>query len=65
MQTIYLVAWTGGYEPPQFYTTRDKARAEAVFGEWSREMDEDADRIHFLEIFDRDGQVAFDLVNEA
>lgn len=45
----YILAWTGGYEPPSYKAVATEEEAWALANEWASEMDE-GDTIDVLRI---------------
>lgn len=49
----FLIAWTGGYEPPSFFASKDKDEALDKFGDWSRALEPDGgESVHALLLHD-------------
>ena len=48
--SVYIVAWTGGYEAPSYTAFFDEARAWDQAYEWVEEMEEGVDTIDVLRL---------------
>lgn len=61
MRYIYIVAWTGGYETPGFFSTHNKTDAAATYFEWKDDCNfDDGDRVDVVRIDTESGRTLND-----
>lgn len=52
MTDIYIIAWTGGYEPAAYFTSTDRKEAIDKAVEWAKDADFEQDTIDILRLTD-------------
>lgn len=50
MKDVFVVAWSGGYDPPQYEVRTTDVQAWALAHSWAGDMDEGEDIIDVLRI---------------